>query len=196
MTHNQYNGQIRRRISAHISPSFLVGLLVLVGPVPAFAQGVSERAQNAAERPAILSRLDACRTIESDSQRLACYDETAAALDTAQREGQVVAVDRRQMTEVRRQLFGFEAPSLSSLFGRSGDDEPVNAVETTLTGASMNGDGKWVFRLADGSVWLQIDSAAVRFSRDGSPQVRVRRASLGSYQLVVGSSRAVRVRRQ
>jgi len=62
--------------------------------------------------------------------------------------------------------------------------------------AGFVGDGKWLFRLEDGSEWRQIDSGTVRFrERQGGP-VRIRRASLGSYLMTIGNSRAVRVRRQ
>ena len=75
----------------------------------------------------------------------------------------------------------------------AGDE--VSSVETTLTRARQGGDGKWVFRLSDGSTWRQIDSERVFFPNREGTEVRVRRAALGSFMMTVGSSRAVRVRR-
>lgn len=146
-------------------------------------------------RPELLNRLIDCRGMQDAAQRLACYDAAASALDTAERQGDVVVIDRAQIGETRRQLFGFQLPSIS-LFERDATVEQINAIETTLTRASQIGEGQWVFTLADGGVWRQIDSDRVRFENRSGEPVRVRRALMGSYLLTVGDSRAVRVRRQ
>lgn len=149
----------------------------------------------AQERPETLARLMACRAVADGAARLACYDAAAGALDAAEREGELVVIDRAGVAETRRQLFGFEMPSLPRLFGPDGGGE-IDSIDTTLQGASRNNENRWVFRLADGGVWRQIDSERVRFeNRPGEP-VRVRKATLGSFLLTVGDSRAVRVRRQ
>lgn len=165
--------------------------LAALSATPAPAQ---ERAP-ALARPELLNRLTDCRAIEVDAQRLACYDAAASALDAAERQGDVVVVDRAQIGETRRQLFGFQLPSIS-LFERDGAVEQIDSIETTLTRASQMGEGRWVFTLDDGGVWRQIDSDRVRFENRSGQPVRVRRALMGSYLLTVGDSRAVRVRRQ
>jgi hypothetical protein len=146
-------------------------------------------------RPEMLERLTACRAVADDAARLACYDAAAAAFDTAEREGELVVIDRAAVNETRRQLFGFELPTLPRLFNGNEADE-LDSIETTLERASRSGENRWVFRLADGSVWRQIDSEPVRFENDPGQPVRVRKASLGSFLMTVGGSRAVRVRRQ
>lgn len=148
------------------------------------------------ERSALMSEISRCRAIAGDAERLTCFDNAAGALDTAERQGDVVVVDRGQIREARRQLFGFEMPGLPSLFGRDEAEVKIDSVETTLLSAGQGPDGKWLFRLADGSEWRQIDSESVRFQNRAGMDVRVRRAALGSYQLTAGRSRAVRVRRQ
>lgn len=161
----------------------------------AFASAASAQQSTPAERPEVLSRLVACRSVTAPEARLACYDAAAGALDTAQRQGEVVVVDRAQVTAARRQLFGFELPNIT-LFETGAAPERIDSVETTLTRAAMAGEGKWVFVLSDGSTWRQLDSERVTFQNEAGQAVRVRRASLGSYLLTVGRSRAVRVRRQ
>lgn len=156
---------------------------------------LAQQRPTAPSRPELLNRLIDCRPMQDAAQRLACYDAAASALDAAERQGDVVVVDRAQVGEARRQLFGFQLPSIS-LFERGETVEQIDSIETTLTRASQSGEGRWLFTLADGSVWRQIDTEPVRFRNRGGEAVRVRRASLGSYQLVVGGSRAVRVRRQ
>ncbi|WP_374386549.1 hypothetical protein [Brevundimonas sp.] len=153
-------------------------------------------AQTEAGRAEVLDRLAQCRAVADGGQRLACYDQAAAALDAAERGGDVVVLDRRQVQEARRQLFGFQIgnPFAGRLNGPAAPD--IDSIETTLVSAGLVGDGKWLFRLADGSEWRQIDSGQVRFRNRQGEAVRVRRASLGSYLMTVENSRAVRVRRQ
>lgn len=152
--------------------------------------------QQTAPRSSFLEQLAACRAIANDTERLACFDQRSSSLETAQRSGEVVVVDRTQIRQARRQLFGFELSSIPDIFSDKQADESIDAIESLLTTAVQGGDGKWVFRLADGSEWRQTDSGSVSFrNRDDTP-IRVRRAALGSYLLVAGNSRAVRVRRQ
>lgn len=146
-------------------------------------------------RPESMDRLVACRQIAGAEARLACYDAAVAQFDTAQRQGDVVVVDRAQVSQARRQLFGFQLPAVT-LFDQGQQPEQVEAIETTLVRAGQSGEGRWVFTLADGGVWRQVDTERVNFrNRPGEP-VRIRRAALGSYLMTVGNSRAVRVRRQ
>lgn len=177
------------------SPARAPGLIFGFACLAAFATAASAQQGPAPERPEVLSRLVACRAVTAPEARLACYDAAASALDSAQRQGEVVVVDRAQVTAARRQLFGFELPSIT-LFDSGPAPERIDSVETTLTRAIMAGEGKWTFVLADGSTWRQIDNERVTFQNDAGQSVRVRRASLGSYLLTVGRSRAVRVRRQ
>jgi hypothetical protein len=146
-------------------------------------------------RPETLERLAACRAISDSMARLSCYDAAVGALDAAERQGDLVVIDRAAVNETRRQLFGFELPTLPRLFS-GGEAEELDSIETTLERAGRSGENRWVFRLADGSVWRQIDSEPVRFRNRAGEPVRVRRASLGSFLLTAGDSRAVRVRRQ
>lgn len=151
---------------------------------------------SAVSRSPLLEQVARCRQIAADAERLVCFDQAAGALDTAERQGEVVVVERGQIQEARRQLFGFELPSLPPMFTRGADEEKLDAVETSLVSASQGADGKWLFRLADSSEWRQIDSGPVRFQNRQGTDIRVRRAALGSYQLTAGRSRAVRVKRQ
>lgn len=146
------------------------------------------------ERPEALARLVACRAVTDSAARLACYDAAAGALDTAERQGEVVVLDRAGVNETRRQLFGFDL-SMPTLFRGEASVE-INSVESTLERATRTGEGRWVFRLADGASWRQIDSEAVHFDNEPGQPVRVRKAAMGSFLLTVGGSRAVRVRRQ
>ena len=159
--------------------------------------GAAEAQQPAPQaRPELLTRLVDCRSIADGNQRLACYDTATSAFDSAEKQGDVVVIDREQVGVARRQLFGFQLPAMPDLFQRGVQPDTLDSIETTLTRAGQYGEGKWTFTLADGSVWRQIDSEPVRFRDRAGQAVRVRRAALGSFLLTVDGSRAVRVRRQ
>ncbi|MDI1326701.1 MAG: hypothetical protein PSV23_07855 [Brevundimonas sp.] len=170
--------------------SFISGLAAA-----AAIAALSGQAAPPQERAGTLSRLTACRAIVDSAARLGCYDAAVSALDSAERQGEVVVMDRAQIGEARRQLFGFEMPALPRLFGADNAAE-IDSIETTLQSASEVADNRWVFRLADGGVWRQIDSDPIRHRPRPGDAVRVRKATMGSFLMTVGGSRAVRVRRQ
>lgn len=175
----------------HISRLRLILALFALAPAgAAFAQTPPSQ-----PRPEVLDRVVACRQVTAEAARLACYDAAVGSLDQAQRQGDVLIVDRGQVREARRQLFGFSVPKVT-LFDRDEQAEAMDSIETTLVRAGQFAEGKWVFTLADESVWRQVDSERVNFRNRPGEAVRIRRAALGSYLMTVGSSRAVRVRRQ
>ena len=163
--------------------------LALGASSPVLAQSVPT------SRPESMDRLVACRQIAAADARLACYDAAVSRFEDAQRQGDVVVVDRSQVNQARRQLFGFQLPSVT-LFDQGERPENIEAIETTLVRAGQSGEGRWLFTLADESVWRQVDTERVTFRNRQGEEVRVRRAALGSYLMTVGNSRAVRVRRQ
>ncbi|HEY0102078.1 MAG TPA: hypothetical protein VGB60_01290 [Brevundimonas sp.] len=145
--------------------------------------------------PEQLQRLLACRAVTETTARLACFDATAGALETAHRDGSLVVVDRGQMDRARRETFGIDLPALPRLFGSRAGPE-LSEIETTLVSATINPREEWTFRLADGSTWRQTDSGSVQFrNRPGQP-VRIRRAAMGSFLMTVGGSRAIRAERR
>ena len=171
----------------------LVGAVLIAPALP----GPSQAQQSAPEaRPELLTRLVACREQTEAGARLACYDTAAAALDSAEREGEVVVIDRAQVTVARRQMFGFDLPSMPDIFERGARVESMASIETTLTRASMGAQNSWLFTLADGSVWRSVDTSTPTFSNRAGQAVRVRRASMGSYMMSVANGPGFRVRRQ
>ncbi len=144
----------------------------------------------------LVDELKACRSIGDGQARLECFDQKIAALDAAETAGEIAFIDRAQVQQTRRQLFGFQAPDLSGILGR-GDDgtDSLDQIETTLVRATRGQNGRWQFQLEDGSTWHQTDNARhAVLNRQGDP-VRIRKASLGSYLMSVGRSRGIRVQR-
>lgn len=145
-------------------------------------------------RADLVQKLADCRKVPDDTARLACYDQAAAAFDQAEAKGDIVVVDREQARTVRRQAFGFSLPSIA-LFERGESQEEVSNVTGKVASARMNGAGKWVVELEDGATWVQIDSNELfRYPKPGM-EVRIRRASLGSYLMSVDGQRSFRASR-
>lgn len=143
--------------------------------------------------PPVFNELIACRSIADDAQRLACYDRQVAAIQTAEENEQIVVVDRAEIRDAERGLFGLRLPQIR-LFGN--EEDQLDEIETTITSASGGGTGRpWSFRLADGSLWFQIDS--LMLYRDPRPgeTVTIERAALGSFRMRV-AGRLIRVRRE
>lgn len=143
--------------------------------------------------PQVFQALVACRAIADDAQRLACYDQQVAAVAAAEQSRDIVVYDRTDVREAQRGLFGLRLPRIR-LFGS--DDEQVDRIESTLTAVSGGQSSRpWVLRLADGSLWRQIDSEQLsRDPRAGHPIV-IERAALGSFRAEIDGMRPIRVTR-
>lgn len=153
---------------------------------------MASAAQNAQQLQAVID----CRRQTDSAARLACYDAAVQRLEQAEAAGEVVVVDRAQVREARRQIFGFSVPALD-LFGRGGANAPaaerVDQLEGVVESSSIGRDGKRVIRLQGGAVWRQFGNEEVRVRR-GDP-VLITRGLIGSYFMRVGSQPGVRVSR-
>lgn len=167
---------------------YMFAALALVAPAAGAAQS--------GERPELLSRLVDCRSITANAERLACYDARVSALDEAERKREVVVVDRAQVREARRSLFGLTLPKIR-LFGDRDDapEEPEFAqIETTLKEAAQAG-GRWRFTLQDGANWVQTDSEELARTPRPGQAIRIRKGALGSFLANIERQPAIRVKR-
>lgn len=142
----------------------------------------------------LIDRLTGCLQIAQDDARLACFDTNAKALESARRDGGLVVMDREEVREKRRSLFGFQLPRIN-LFGRNGDkrEEEITEINSVVTAANPTGRERWMFTLEDGSRWTTL--VAVRIEPNPGDKVRIRAAALGSYLGSIGGRAGVRVRR-
>lgn len=157
----------------------------------------AQSAPAAAERPAVVESLFACRAITDDRQRLACFDEQVAAVERAEASRDLVLADRAQIKEARKGLFGFSLPRIR-LFG-GGDDEdepePVTSIEAGIVSSSRTPDGKLFVVLDTGARWVQTDGTQVLGEFGAGDTITIERAALGSYMGKIGRKRAFRIRR-
>jgi len=173
----------------------LLIFLLLGAPALAAAQRGN---QAPPARPETFEALVRCRTITDDAARLACFDRAAAALQAAQERREVVVVDRQQVREGRRRLFGLALPRIP-IFGGGDDDEQgedrVSTVEGVVASASQDGLGHWVVSLQDGAVWTQVDNNALALRPRPGQRVVINRGALGSFMMRVNNQPGIRVRR-
>lgn len=152
----------------------------------------------APERPEVLNRLTACRTIATDAERLACFDRQVAALEAAEASREIAVVDRQQIRRTRRSLFGLTLPDLG-IFGDDEDDSEdgaaINEINSTIRSIYPGADGRITYALADGSTWIQSEGRGGQAPRAGQT-IRIRRGSLGSFIATVEGRAGVRVIRQ
>jgi len=158
-------------------------------------------ARDAPVRPPAIQAVFDCRGITDDKERLACFDTGIAKLDAAQASGDIAMVDREQVRETRRKLFGFTLPSLAifgsaDAKGRPGRDrDDFDEITSTISAARPNSEGMWIITLEDGARWEQTGSVVFgRLPKPGATVV-IKRAALGSFKMSIGSSPAVKARR-
>lgn len=162
-------------------------------------------AQEAQASGGIVARVYACRAISDAAERLACFDREVAALETAQSNNDVRIVDREQVRQARRGLFGLSLPSLGSIFGGDGDEdegeaqveeEGITFIESRITSIGGSAAGRRLLVLENGQQWEQIEPHRGRAPIAGAP-ITIRRGILGSYIATVegrGTLRVMRIR--
>lgn len=162
-------------------------LLCAAMETPALAQS------RAGDVPSVVGRLLDCRKLTDEHGRLACYDSASDAVAASLNHGDIVAVDRDQIKEVKREAFGFTLPTLN-LFER-GEKAAVETLSATVATAHQRGDGAWVLEFENGAVWMQTDSTALsRFPKKGS-RVEIRRGAIGGFFINLDGQRAIRAKR-
>lgn len=173
--------------------------IILGAMVLCIAAAPPHSMSTATQSPA-LGDVIACRAIADAAQRLACFDSKVGALQDATNKRDIVVVDRQEVREARRSLFGFTLPSLR-IFGDSASGKPdaeepeQKEITATVRSARQDGADNWIIVLEDGAIWHQTDGAIAVGPKPGT-QVTIRRAALGSYFIRVGKQPGVKARRE
>ena len=166
------------------------GLLLL----PAVTLAAPKRAT---APPEALEAVLRCRAITDEKARLACYDSNVATFETARANRELVVVDRKQIRETKRSLFGLDLPSLSIFGGGDNDNiEEVNSIDGVVASAFEDGEGRWVVKLQEGGTWRQIDSTLLGRNPRAGSKVRIHKAAMGSFMMRLDGQPGVRARRE
>lgn len=143
--------------------------------------------------PAQITTLLSCRGITNEAERLACYDKAAASIDTAVANKDLVVFDREGVTKTKKGLFGFGIPNLG-IFGDDDDSVQIKQVDGVIAGLGRTMDG-FIFRLKDGSRWVQTDGKAIAIDPRIGDNVVIKKGALSSYILSVNKQPGVKVKR-
>jgi len=138
-----------------------------------------------------------CRTITEAQARAECFDAAARALEVAVATKDVTIVNRKDVREARRSLFGFTLPRVGLLGGRdeadkSGrEEDDFKEIETTIASVRSVANGRVELRLAEGdAVWVTTDP--VPFPPKPGRKVRIRKGAMSNYFINVEGERSVR----
>ncbi|HVF37568.1 MAG TPA: hypothetical protein VNA29_06455 [Sphingomicrobium sp.] len=143
----------------------------------------------------LMKELEGCRSIADASKRLACFDRVSGTLVGAAAKGDVVLVDRGQMRQARRSLFGFSLPKLPFFDGDKSGEDQSDELQSTITSLRSLPYGKYQFRIADGNaLWETTEASSAVTPRNGD-KVLIKRGALGSYIVKFSGSRAVKAKR-
>lgn len=145
-------------------------------------------------RPEAFEALVRCRALTDDSERLRCFDAAAATLQQAAENRDLVVVDRKQIQETKRGLFGLDVPDLNPFGGDDGVE--IKSIEGVVRTAVQDGDGRWVITLEDNSTWAQTDSYPFAVNPKRGHKVKIVKASMGSYMMRVNNQPGVRAKRR
>jgi hypothetical protein len=158
-----------------------------VGLVATGAAAKAAKPQDTAVRAAAFDKVAACRKITDSTERLACFDNAVAALEAAEKAGDVVVVDRSEIHEAKRQAFGLKTVDALKIFNHGARPEVVEKISGVIAKVSQDGEGKWVLTTQDGQVWSQTE--AETFYPDPKPgdQIEIRAGLLGSYFLKINN---------
>jgi hypothetical protein len=141
-------------------------------------------AQKAAPQSPLMGELARCKAQTDQMARLRCYDVAAAALDDASKRGDVIVVNREDVRETRRSLFGFNLPKLPFFGGDDSQDDEAEEIDLTIRSFQTLDYDRYVIEFDDGSRWQTTEARPVK-PRAGE-KVTIKKASLGGYFLRVG----------
>ncbi len=147
-----------------------------------------------------LATLKGCRTVADPSARLACFDAAAAQMVAATDAGDLRFVDREDVRQTRRRLFGFSLPDLGIFGGDDDDDEDqedeLDMLESTITRVRHLSSNSFTFVIADHEAVWQVNEAPSRLIRpEPGDKVVFKKAALGSYFIRINGQIGVKGRR-
>jgi hypothetical protein len=150
-----------------------------------FTGAATAAGQNSSER--VLHDFGACRTTTDAAARLSCFEKTFDAFEQAVKSKEVTIVDKAEIRQAKRSLFGLTLPHVDMFSGgRSDPADDFTEINTTVASAREVERGHIEIQLADESnaVWRTADPMA--FPPRAGDKIRIRQGALGNYFLFMG----------
>lgn len=171
-----------------------VGLAASVAMI--VAGGAAAKDRSPPRKSPLVDAIAACRQIADPAQRLACFDQASGALVAATDKGDVSVVDRSELRQARRSLFGFNMPKLPFFSGDKSADDVSDKLVTKVTQVKELGHNRYAVRVAEGNaLWETLESYGAFHMPKVGESVEINRGPLGSYILRFGRQRGVKGRR-
>lgn len=178
------------------------GLRIFLGAAALTCAANGLAAQDPATAPAddYLDRLKACRLLSDDAARLACFDRAVGEIVVANEAGDVRIIDREDVRQTRRELFGFTVPEVGILKDSNAADpdaerEASETLETSITSVRYFSNKKFRITTAEGAVW-EISNAPPRLRTiEPGDKVVFKQASLGYYFVRINGQLGVKGKR-
>ena len=144
----------------------------------------------------IIEALAQCRQITEAAARLTCFDLASTDLVTAARSGDVSIVDRAQLRQARRSLFGFSMPRLPFFAGDRSAEDQQDEIQTSVKSSRSIGNGKYRIQIADGdATWETTEGYGAMTAPRAGQKLVIKSGALGSFSLRFAGERWVRARR-
>lgn len=131
-----------------------------------------------------------CAALSLDSERLACYDRTFGVPMAA---GGAINASGVRAAEARRD-FGLSEADKRARDPAAAKASLPESLEASVVAVMRHARGELVVTLDNDQVWMQSE-AVTQARLSAGDVVTIRKAALGSYQLVTPSGIAMRVRR-
>lgn len=180
-----------RQCCAAIASVFLLAAI-------AAGMGAPLGATEAPTESSYVTALKDCQAKADPGERLSCYDKAVAAIISASSEGEVRVVDREEVRQTRRKLFGFSIPDFG-IFGKrdkadEAAEEEFNRLQTTIAGVRAARD-TYVLTTEEGAQW-QLDEVPSWLMKPKPGQtLEIRKGALSSYFLRINGQKGVKGRR-
>jgi len=153
----------------------------------------------------LLTDLTACRALQSDAERLNCYDRLGepATSDVAAkpdaRPSPSVSATVQPATAAAtpvstEEVFGLDADKVRQSYAEAAGEDEVDELRASITQVLKAGPDRVQLVLDNDQVWRQIDSS--RLKPKVGDAVAIKKGAFGSFKLKkVGSNRSMRVKR-
>ena len=148
----------------------------------------------------------ACMVIQSDTERLACYDKvmgratsekTAAPKSAAPQDTTVEdsGIEQEPASDIDpEELFGISAKETEKVVEEAIGIESIDAIEARVAEVHQNPAGKLVIALENQQRWTQLDSK--RLNLAPGEEVHIRRGAMKSFLMAKSvGGRSIRVKR-
>ena len=178
----------------------LYGGLLALGLCIALFIAPSTQAQNANSN--LLTDLYACQNLETATIKSECYDRATRALQHAEKQGEVVAMNGNEYKKIQEGVFGYKHTAFSNVGTETGSENiartntlrtmtiPVKKVERYLSG--------YVITLDNNQVWEQFAGNISRVPK-GKLSAEIKTTPTGTYKMALFNAKSrvsnIKVRR-